>query len=240
MAWNGSIFSFAAPAAAGPKMREMAHNYILYHSMAHPFASATRRHCVAAAALFVALATSVPAQPLPQRSPWFEIPTNATFETGDTWTVEGKRFRLYGVQSCLRQTSFTNEHDQKRDCGEASLAMLIALIRDLKPLCYSAAIVGAQTQFVFCFGVIPQGRDKGARVDLGMSLVTLGYGFASLKLDGTPVHQPYLAAQQLAESSRAGLWAYPDFPEPNAVMLQAARRRELSQPNTSLAPPTDR
>lgn len=118
--------------------------------------------------------------------------------------------------------------------------MLIALIRDLKPLCYSAAIVGAQMQFVFCFGIIQQGRDKGARVDLGMSLVTLGYGFASLKLDGTPVHQPYLAAQQLAESSRAGLWAYPDLPEPNAVMLQAARRRELPQPNTSLAPPTDR
>ena len=222
-------------------MREMPHNYILYHSMARPFASATRRRCVAAAAFFMALATSAPAQPLPQRTPWFEIPVNATFETGDTWAVEGKRFRLYGVQSCLRQTKFTNAHDQKRDCGEASLAMLIVLIRDLEPLCYSAAtIASSQTQFVFCFGVMPQGRDKGARVDLGMSLVTLGYGFASLKLDGTPVHQPYLAAQQLAESSRAGLWAYPDFPEPNAVMLQAARRRELSQPNTSLAPPTDR
>jgi hypothetical protein len=78
-----------------------------------------------------------------------------------------------------------------------------------------------------------QGRDKSARVDLGMSLVTLGYGFASLKLDGTPVHQPYLAAQQLAKSSKAGLWAYPDLPEPNAVMLQAARRREATSPNAS-------
>jgi endonuclease YncB( thermonuclease family) len=154
----------------------------------------------------MALATSVPAEPLPQRSPWFEIPANARFETGDTWAVAGKRFRLYGVQSCLRQTSFTNEHNQKRDCGEASLAMLIALIRDLKPLCYSAAaIAGSQTQFVFCFGVMPQGRDKGARVDLGMSLVTLGYGFASLKLDGTPLHQPYLGAQKLAKSAKAGL-----------------------------------
>ncbi len=241
MARNGSIFSFAAPGAAGPKMREMAHNYILYHSMTRPFAPATWCRCVAAAAFFMALATSVPAQPLPQRSPWFEIPANATFETGDTWAVEGKRFRLYGVQSCLRQTSFTNEHDQKRDCGEASLAMLIALIRDLKPLCYPAAtIAGAQTQFVFCFGVVPQGRDKAARVDLGMSLVTLGYGFASLKLDGTPVHQPYLVVQQLAKSSRAGLWAYPDLPEPNAIILQAARYREAASPNASHAASTDR
>ena len=240
-AGSGSIFSFAAPGAAGPKMREMAHNYILYHSMARPFAPATRRRCVAAATFFMALATSALAQPLPQRSPWFEIPANATFETGDTWAVDGKRFRLYGVQSCLRQTSFANEHDQKRDCGEASLTMLIALIRDLKPLCYSAAtIAGSQTQFVFCFGAVPQGRDKGARVDLGMSLVTLGYGFASLKLDGTPIHQPYLAAQQLAKSSRAGLWAYPDLPEPNAIMLQAARRREPTQPNAALPAPPDR
>ena len=222
-------------------MLKMAHNYILYHSMARPLASATRRRCVAAAAFFMAFATSVPAQPLPQRSPWFEIPVNATFETGDTWAVEGKRFRLYGVQSCLRQTSFTNEHDQKRDCGEASFAMLIALIRDIKPLCYAAAtIAGSQTQLVFCFGAVPEGRNKGARVDLGMSLVTLGYGFASLKLDGTPVHQPYLAAQQLAKSSRAGLWAYLDLPEPNTIMLQTARRREPTQPNASLAAPTDR
>ncbi len=222
-------------------MLKMAHNYILYHSMARPLASATRRRCVAAAAFFMAFATSVPAQPLPQRSPWFEIPVNATFETGDTWAVEGKRFRLYGVQSCLRQTSFTNEHEQTRDCGEASLAMLIALIRDIKPLCYAAAtIAGSQTQLVFCFGAVPEGRNKGARVDLGMSLVTLGYGFASLKLDGTPVHQPYLAAQQLAKSSRAGLWAYLDLPEPNTIMLQTARRREPTQPNASLAAPTDR
>ena len=40
--------------------------------------------------------------------------------------------------------------------AKRSLAMLIALIWDLKPLCYSAAtIAGSQTQFVFCFGVVP-------------------------------------------------------------------------------------
>lgn len=157
--------------------------------------------------------------------------------------ARGRRFRLYGVQSCLRQTSFTHEHNQKRDCGEASLAMLIALIRDLKPLCYATAtIAGSQTQFVFCFGVgvVPQGRDKGARVDLGMPLITLGYGFASLKLDGAPVHQPYQAAPQLAKSSKAGLWAYADLPEPNAIILQAARPLEPALSNPSTQTPPDR
>ena len=35
---------------------------------------------------------------------WFAFPTNAVFETGDTWAANGQRFRLYGVQSCLRGT----------------------------------------------------------------------------------------------------------------------------------------
>lgn len=87
-----------------------------------------------------------------------EIPANATFETGDSWTFQGTRFRLYGVQSCLRQTSFTNEHNLKRDCGEASLAMLIALIRDLKPLCYSAATSPARKRNS-SFALAPCPRD---------------------------------------------------------------------------------
>lgn len=78
-----------------------------------------------AAVLFAATPPSALRQEaLPQRSPWFEILANATFETDEAWTIEGKRFRLYGVQSCLRQTSFINENNQKRDCGKASLAML--------------------------------------------------------------------------------------------------------------------
>lgn len=191
---------------------------------------------IRAIAVVVTVATAAtPAQaqqPVLQRSPWFEIPADAIFETGDSWTVQGTRFRLYGVQSCLRQTSFTNEHNMKRDCGEASLSMLIAVIRDLKPLCYSAAtIAGSKSEFVFCFGAMPQGRNKGARVDLGMSLIALGYGFAALKPDGSPVHPPYMAAQQLAKSSKSGLWAYPDLPEPNAIILQAYRERRPAPAN---------
>lgn len=182
--------------------------------------AATRSRARWAGALFL-LATPASAQQ-PVASPWYPIPASATFETGDTWSADGKRYRLYGVQSCLRRTFFTNEHGLKRDCGEASLAMLVALNRDLKPLCYTAAtIAGDPTQFVICFATMRAGKNKGSRVDLGMSLITLGYAFASLKPDGEPVHQPYVQAQQLAEKAKAGLWAYSDLPEPNAIILRA-------------------
>lgn len=178
------------------------------------------------------------AQPSAPESPWFPIPPAATFETGDTWTHQGQRFRLYGVQSCLRNTYFTNEHALKRDCGEASLSMLIALIRDLKPLCYAAAqIAGDPTRFVICFAQMTAGKHKGSRVDLGMSLVTLGYAVASTTLDGRPLHQPYAEAENLARRSKSGLWAYADFPEPMAIILrayhQAQAERGLSRSSPS-------
>lgn len=39
---------------------------------------------------------------------WQPVATNTTFETGDTWVTNGQRFRLYGVQSCLRGTAYTD------------------------------------------------------------------------------------------------------------------------------------
>ena len=32
--------------------------------------------------------------------------------------------RLYGVQACIRGTTFTNQSGEKVDCGEASLALI--------------------------------------------------------------------------------------------------------------------
>jgi endonuclease YncB( thermonuclease family) len=154
-------------------------------------------------------------------SPWFQIPTDSVYETGDTWAHGGKRYRLYGVQSCLRGTSFTNAKGVKRDCGEASVAMLVSLVRDLRPMCYAAATVDyGKTALVFCFATMEQGRNKGARVDLGTALISIGYGFASIKFDGQPVHAPYLIAQAQAKNTKSGLWAYADMPDPNAIILE--------------------
>ena len=157
-------------------------------------------------------------------SRWFPVPAQALYLTGDSWSDAGTTYRLYGVQSCLRGTSFTNAHGVRRDCGEASLAMLIALIRDLKPQCYDAASLPQnRSVFVFCVALRRDGAGAGSRIDLGTALIATGFAFAALKADGKPVHEPYLVAQSVAQQARAGLWAFADLPDPNAIILRAMR-----------------
>lgn len=153
---------------------------------------------------------------------WFSVPANALYLTGDSWSDAGVTYRLYGVQSCLRGTSFTNGHGLRRDCGEASLAMLVALTRDLRPQCYDAAEQPeTRTVFVFCVATRAAGAGAGSRIDLGTALIATGFAFAALKPDGQPVHTPYFVAQLVAQRAKAGLWAFPDLPEPNAIILRA-------------------
>ncbi|TDM75331.1 succinoglycan biosynthesis protein exoi, partial [Lactobacillus crispatus] len=141
--------------------------------------------------------------------------------TGDSWSADAVTYRLYGVQACLRGTSFTNGHGLKRDCGEASLAMLVALTRDLRPQCYNAVEVPqTRTIFVFCAAIPTTGAGAGSRIDLGTALIATGFAFASLKPDGQPVHPPYWVAQEIAAQSKAGLWAFADLPDPNAIILK--------------------
>lgn len=167
-------------------------------------------------------------------SGWFPVPASASYQTGDSWTERGTTYRLYGVQSCLRGTSFTNAHGVTRDCGEASLAMLVALVRDLRPQCYAAAeIAASRTVFVFCIAQPSAGA--GSRIDLGTALIASGFAFAALTLEGRPVHAPYLAAQQVAERARAGLWAFANVPEPNAIIARALRPGGQAGAGTSVS-----
>jgi endonuclease YncB( thermonuclease family) len=169
-----------------------------------------------------------------QTSPWAAIPENAVFETGDSWTVGGQRFRLYGVQACLRGTSFTNASGQKRDCGEASLAMLISLIRDYRPLC-APVLEGAPNgiRYVTCVAASKGTQSSESRIDLGTALIASGFAFAALQPDGKPVHLPYFVAELDAKRAKAGLWAFSDLPEPGPIILKALR---ASQPAASGAP----
>ena len=168
----------------------------------------------------------------PPSTLWFSVPAGALYETGDTWSDGGATYRLYGVQACLRGTRFTNAHGLKRDCGEASLAMLAALIRDLRPQCYEAAAIPAQkTIFVFCVAIPAEGVGKGSRIDLGTALIATGFAFAALTPDGRAVHAPYLAAERVAQNSHAGLWAFPDLPNPNAIIRHALQSPELKSPS---------
>lgn len=158
-------------------------------------------------------------------SRWSPVPAQAQYLTGDSWLHAGTTYRLYGVQSCLRGTSFTNAHGIRRDCGEASLAMLIALTRDLKPQCYDAAVLPqSRTVFVLCVAARSEGSGAGSRIDLGTALIATGFAFAALKADGKPVHEAYFVAQNVAQQARAGLWAFADLPEPNAIILRALRQ----------------
>ena len=164
---------------------------------------------------------------------WFAVPAAATFQTGDTWSYAGAVHRLYGVQACLRGTSVRNAHGQQRDCGEASLAMLVALIRDLRPLCREAARPSPSgPALVVCVAQPRSGAGAGSRLDLGTALIASGFAFAALDPDGRPVHAPYAVAQALAERTKSGLWAFPDLPDPTAIIRAALARNAASAPQT--------
>ena len=88
-------------------------------------------------------------------------------------------------------------------------------------MCYAAANIDyGRTALVFCFATMEQGNNKGSRVDLGTALISIGYAFASVTLDGRPVYSPYLIAETQAKNTKSGLWAYPDMPDPNAIILE--------------------
>jgi endonuclease YncB( thermonuclease family) len=175
-----------------------------------------------------AVAQTVPTPtPLPNAHPKttsvFDIPQRGvTFITGDTWVQSGQTIRLYGVQSCIRGTAFTNQAGRKTDCGEASLAYLAALARDTKPTCTALAQTGTPPVILaICAAHVGENT-----LDLGTILTTEGFGFAALAATGKAVYQPYLIAELTAKKEKRGLWAAPDFPHPHAIMSNALTTRQ--------------
>ncbi len=171
---------------------------------------------VLAASLSTSAAHSAPAG-------YFKIGSGAVLETGDTLLMGGKRVRLYGLQSCLRGTSYTDLSGVKRDCGEASIAVLAAFIKDTAPVCAPVAQQHDQT-FVVCFATV-----GSHGLDLAMMLIAEGFGFASLRPDGLPVHAPYAVAEQGARDGRKGLWQFKDVQHP-AIFLSRAAKNSRSVP----------
>ncbi|SEF00223.1 Endonuclease YncB, thermonuclease family [Rhizobiales bacterium GAS188] len=141
-----------------------------------------------------------------------------SLETGDTWVQAGRRMRLYGVQACLRGTSYVNAAGASGDCGEASLAYLAAVIRDLKPSCTPIAQTAAET-VVVCSADL-----AGSTLDLGTILTTQGYAFAAFGPDNRPVYMPYLVAELVAKKARSGLWAARSFSHPNQMLSHVIQR----------------
>lgn len=148
---------------------------------------------------------------------YFELNPGVTLESGDSWSDGGQHFRLFGVQACLRGTFYTDRTGARRDCGEASIAVLSAYIADTKPLCAQVAR-SAKTAFVSCYATI--GSD---RLDLANLMISSGFAFASLDARGLPHHAAYAVVEQAAREKRSGLWQFDDVQHPAVLLGQAAR-----------------
>jgi endonuclease YncB( thermonuclease family) len=164
----------------------------------------------------------------PQAAPQvFAIPqANISFLSGDTWQQGSQKLRLYGIQSCIRGTLYTDKSGRKQDCGTVSLAMLAATIRDTKPTCSPIAqLPPSVPQEGPIILVICSAHVGDESVDLGTVLITQGFAFAAFSNDAKPVYMPYLVAEATAKQAKAGLWAYPDMPHPNLVLFSAMQNQ---------------
>ncbi|WP_245472524.1 thermonuclease family protein [Rhizobium jaguaris] len=177
-------------------------------------------------AVLLAFCASANAQAPQPSSLVFAVPlSGVTFLTGDSWQQAGQTMRLYGVQACIRGATYTDQAGQRQDCGAVSLAMLAAIVKDTKPTCAPVAQVMApasgqpSTILVICSAHIGNNA-----LDLGAMLITRGFAFAALETTGKPVYLPYSIEEGIAEQSRVGLWAYPDMPHPNRVLLSRSRK----------------
>ena len=140
-----------------------------------------------------------------------------TLVTGNTWLDGQKRYRLYGIQSCLRATYFTNAAGRRVDCGDASLAVLAAFIKDTHPRCEPVAATKALS-YVVCSASV-----AGQSIDLGTALISSGYAFAALDAAGLPINPAYAVAEKQAREKRVGLWQFQDVQHPAFVLGNATR-----------------
>jgi endonuclease YncB( thermonuclease family) len=141
------------------------------------------------------------------------FPVHAQFETGDTWISGGRRYRLYGLQACLRGTPVTISPGVVRDCGELNLIMVQALIRDTKPVCTTIKDIDQNNAVVGC-----QTTTGKRRYDLATYMIAEGWGFAAVDTAGHLIVPGYRVAEESARSARAGLWAFSDMPHPVAIL----------------------
>lgn len=149
---------------------------------------------------------------------YFDLAPGVTLTSGESWSDGVKNYRLYGVQSCLRSTTYTNAAGRIADCGEASLAMFAAYIKDTKPVCAPVIVLGEIT-YVMCYSSV-----GGEQLDLGTLLVSSGFAFAALDKDGLPYSANYAVAEQTAREEKRGLWQFSDVQHPAIALAIEANK----------------
>ncbi|MGO4317825.1 thermonuclease family protein [Agrobacterium sp. MCAB5] len=154
---------------------------------------------------------------LAQSSAFVPFPTHAQFETGDSWVSGGRRYRLFGLQACLRGTTVTVSQGTSRDCGELNVIMMQALVKDAKPVCTNIQMINENNVVVACQTTAGQHS-----YDFATYLIAQGWGFAAVDSTGQLIVPGYRVAEESARTARAGLWAYPDMPHPVTVLMQQA------------------
>jgi len=173
--------------------------------------------------LLLALAASLmPAAAAPPEG-YLQLKTGLTLESGDSWHDGGRYYRLFGVQACLRGTLYTDKTGARRDCGEASLAVLSAYIADTTPVCAQIAR-SERTSLVSCYVTI-----RADRLDLANLMIASGFAFASLDGRGLPHHIPYAVVEQAAREKRLGLWRFDDVQHPAILPDQSAVGEEIAR-----------
>ncbi|MCO5067030.1 MAG: thermonuclease family protein [Rhizobiaceae bacterium] len=159
-------------------------------------------------------------------SKFVPFPATAQFETGDSWIADGKRYRLYGLQACLRGTSVTIAAGVKRDCGELNLIMAQAIIRDSKPVCTTIRELDSNNLLVVC-----QTTTGKTGYDLATYMIAQGWGFAATNATGQLIVPGYRVVEQGAREAREGLWAYSDLPHPVSILI--GRNKQQSSQNAA-------
>ena len=141
------------------------------------------------------------------------FPAAVSFETGDSWQYEGRKFRLFGVQACIRGTAYHAPDETESDCGMQSIASLAALFSTGSIGCQPVGRAKDDATFVVCAAQL-----DNTTVDVGTALISSGAAFAAVFPSGAPVSSAYAVAESSAKGRASGLWSG-TFAHPVSVLL---------------------
>ena len=127
---------------------------------------------------------------------------------GDTFTLDGRRIRLVGIDAPERGQSCTGADGRPYDCGQASAGALTRLIGGARPLCRQRYRDPYGRSVATC---VVDGRD------LGRAMVGEGWAVAYARYS-----RDYVGDEAAARQARRGVWQG-RFERPEAV--RAGRRR---------------
>lgn len=161
----------------------------------------------------ILLGCSVAYPALPQETT-IGFARDVVIETGDTWSRGEQKYRLYGVQACIRGTRFTDPSGKSADCGEYSIASLAAFFSTGTVACQQVGTAKDAAAFVIC--AVRVGETD---VDLGTALIVSGAAFAAIHPSAAAVVPAYLVAELSAKERHEGLWSGL-FEHPAEILLK--------------------